>query len=445
MNSRLVRILLTVACLLGVSAGFAPSCSAQTPPQMLELSGPTMGTKFSIKIFDPPVLKEDAGFLVDQLLRKVNDQMSTYLKNSEISRFNRSDSADWFPVSEELATVVAFSQSIAEKTGGAFDVTVGPLVNAWNFGPDRSKRKVPDVGLLEKLRQSVGFRKLSVRMDPPALKKSVPELGIDLSAVAKGYAVDRVVELLNEQGAENVFVEIGGEVSVSGNKAGQWWKVGIQMPDAATDSVLIAHSLNVGGGNDRSMATSGDYRNYFEVDGKRYSHTIDPRNGMPIEHTVASVTVVSGSCMAADAWATALNVLGPEQALQMAKTEELDVLIVARDQAEASGFQLTGNGALTQYIASVDTLVDADAPEEQGNGRFTMFLVTAVAFAVLLFAMSVGVLFGQRSISGSCGGINGTKNEDGSVSCSLCSSPSDACRDLRKRMKKQSDNEMVDV
>lgn len=445
MNSRLVRNLLAVACLIGVSAGFAPSCPAQTPPQMLELSGPTMGTKFNIKVFDPPVLNEDAGFLVDQLLRKVNDQMSTYLKSSEISRFNRSDSTDWFPVSEELATVVAFSQSIAEKTGGAFDVTVGPLVNAWNFGPDRSKRKVPDVDLLEKLRQSVGFRKLSVRMDPPALKKSVPELGIDLSAVAKGYAVDRVVELLNEQGAENVFVEIGGEVSVSGNKAGQWWKVGIQMPDAATDSVLIAHSLNVGGGNDRSMATSGDYRNYFEVDGKRYSHTIDPRNGMPIEHAVASVTVVSGSCMAADAWATALNVLGPEQALQMAKTEELDVLIVARDQAEASGFQLTGNGALTQYIASADTLVDADAPEEQGNGRFTMFLVTAVAFAVLLFAMSVGVLFGQRSISGSCGGINGTKNEDGSVSCSLCSSPSDACRDLRKRMKKQSDNEMVDV
>ena len=445
MNSRLVRNLLAVACLIRVSAGFAPSCPAQTPPQMLELSGPTMGTKFNIKVFDPPVLNEDAGFLVDQLLRKVNDQMSTYLKSSEISRFNRSDSTDWFPVSEELATVVAFSQSIAGKTGGAFDVTVGPLVNAWNFGPDRSNRKVPDVDLLEKLRQSVGFRKLSVRMDPPALKKSVPELGIDLSAVAKGYAVDRVVELLNEQGAENVFVEIGGEVSVSGNKAGQWWKVGIQMPDAATDSVLIAHSLNVGGGNDRSMATSGDYRNYFEVDGKRYSHTIDPRNGMPIEHAVASVTVVSGSCMAADAWATALNVLGPEQALQMAKTEELDVLIVARDQAEASGFQLTGNGALTQYIASADTLVDADAPEEQGNGRFTMFLVTAVAFAVLLFAMSVGVLFGQRSISGSCGGINGTKNEDGSVSCSLCSSPSDACRDLRKRMKKQSDNEMVDV
>jgi len=284
-----------------------------------------------------------------------------------------------------------------------------------------------------------------VRLNPPALKKSVPALGIDLSAVAKGYAVDRVIELLNDQGAEDLFVEIGGEVSVSGSKAGQWWKVGIQMPDAATDSVLVAHSLNVGGGNDRSMATSGDYRNYFSVDGTRYSHTIDPRTGMPIEHSLASVTVVSEFCMAADAWATALNVLGPEEALRVAKSEGLDVLLVARDEAEASGYQLTANGALSQYISVGDSPADAVVPEEQGNGRFTMFLVTAVAFALLLFAMSVGVLFGQRSISGSCGGVNGTTNEDGSVSCSLCSSPSDACRDLRKRMKKNPDNETVDV
>ena len=445
MNSRLVRNLIAIASVMLASPCSTRTCLAQSPPQVLEVSGPTMGTSFNIKIFDPPEFKDDAAFLVDQLLRKVNDQMSTYLKNSEISRFNRSESTDWFPVSEELATVVAFSQVVAEKTDGAFDVTVGPLVNAWNFGPDRSKRIVPEAEVIASLQESVGFGKLSVRMNPPALRKSVAGLGIDLSAVAKGYAVDQVVELLNAQGAENVFVEIGGEVSVSGDKAGQWWKVGIQMPDAATDSVLIAHSLNVGGGNDRSMATSGDYRNYFEVDGTRYSHTIDPRTGMPIEHPLASVTVVSETCMAADAWATALNVLGPEQALQVAKAEGLDVLLVARDDAEASGYKLTGNGALTQYITTGDSPADGVVPDEQGNGRFTMFVVTAVAFALLLFAMSVGVLFGQRSISGSCGGVNGTKNDDGSVSCSLCSSPSDACRDLRKRMKKNPDNEMVDV
>ena len=420
---------------------------AQTPTQMLQLRGPTMGTTYSVKIFDPPDFKDEAAFLVDQLLRTVNDQMSTYLDNSEITRFNRSKSTDWFPVSEELATVVAFSQVVSEKTDGAFDVTVGPLVNAWNFGPDPSARTVPEGEVIAKLRESVGFRKLAVRVDPPALKKSVPELKIDLSAVAKGYAVDRVVALLNDQGARNVFAEIGGEVSVSGNKAGQWWKVGIQMPDTVSDSVLIAHSLNLGGGGDRSMATSGDYRNYFEVDGKRYSHTIDPRTGQPIEHPLASVTVVAETCMEADAWATALNVLGPEEALRLAKAEGLDVLLVARDQAEPSGYQLSGNGALTQYLNVGDNPdeVGGQAEEGGGNGRFTMFVVTAVAFAVLLFAMSVGVLFGQRSISGSCGGVNGTKNEDGSESCSLCSSPSDACRDLRRRMKKNPDNEMVDV
>ncbi len=445
MNSRRVGNLIAIACIMVAWPSLARCSLGQTLPQVLEVSGPTMGTSFNIKVFDPPEFEEDAAFLVDQLLRKVNDQMSTYLKNSEISRFNRSESTDWFPVSEELATVVAFSQVVAEKTDGAFDVTVGPLVNAWNFGPDRSKRAVPEAEVIASLQKSVGFRKLSVRLNPPALKKSVPALGIDLSAVAKGYAVDRVIELLNDQGAEDLFVEIGGEVSVSGSKAGQWWKVGIQMPDAATDSVLVAHSLNVGGGNDRSMATSGDYRNYFSVDGTRYSHTIDPRTGIPIEHSLASVTVVSEFCMAADAWATALNVLGPEEALRVAKSEGLDVLLVARDEAEASGYQLTANGALSQYISVGDSPADAVVPEEQGNGRFTMFLVTAVAFALLLFAMSVGVLFGQRSISGSCGGVNGTTNEDGSVSCSLCSSPSDACRDLRKRMKKNPDNETVDV
>ncbi len=442
MNFRHVGNLLLLVCLCICRVGVA-----QTPGQMLELRGPTMGTTYSVKIFDPPEAKEDLAFLVDQLLRNVNDQMSTYLENSEITRFNRSKSTDWFPVSEELASVVAFSQVISEKTEGAFDVTVGPLVNVWSFGPDPSTRTVPEGGVIAKLRESVGYRKLSVRVDPPALKKSVPELKIDLSAVAKGYAVDRMVALLNEQGASNVFAEIGGEVSVSGNKAGQWWKVGIQMPDAVSDSVLIAHSLNVGGSDDLAMATSGDYRNYFEVDGKRYSHTIDPRTGWPIEHPLASVTVVAKNCMAADAWATALNVLGPEESLRLAKVEGLDVLLVARDETEPSGYQLRGNGALKQYLTSDGNVDDAggQAAEAGGNGRFTMFLVTAVAFAVLLFAMSVGVLFGQRSISGSCGGVNGTKNEDGSESCSLCSSPSDACRDLRKRMKNNPDNEMVDV
>jgi len=402
-----------------------------------------MGTRFSVKVFDPPDLDEDLPLLVDLLLRRINDQMSTYLKGSEISRFNASDSTDWFPVSHELATVVAFSQEVSGKTEGAFDVTVGPLVNAWSFGPDPTQREVPDPETLKKLAESVGYEKLLVRTDPPALKKSVPGLRIDLSAVAKGYAVDRVVQLLNQQGAEDVFVEIGGEVSTSGNKAGQWWKVGIQMPDAASDSILMAHALNVGAGGDQSMATSGDYRNYFEVEGVRYSHTLDPRTGRPIDHPLASVTVVTGTCMAADAWATALNVLGPDRALETAARHGLDVLLVARDAQAPSGYTLTGTGALSIYENS-NSDAAVDRPDVNAKGRLPMFLVTAVAFATLLFAMSVGVLFGRRSLSGSCGGINGTQNEDGSVSCSLCSNPSDACRELRERMKSEPE-ESADV
>jgi len=436
MKSRLLQFLPVLFAVL--TCGWLP---AQSPKEMLDFSGPTMGTSYSVKVFDPPAFEDDVPFLVDLLLRTVNDQMSTYLKGSEISRFNASMSTDWFPVSSELAKVVTFSQEVSEQTGGAFDITVGPLVNAWNFGPDQTQQKVPDEQTLKVLGESVGYQKLSVRTDPPSLKKSVPGLRIDLSAVAKGYAVDRVVQLLNDQGAKNVFVEIGGEVSASGNKAGQWWKVGIQMPDAATDSILIAHSLNVGAGGDQSMATSGDYRNYFEVDGVRYSHTIDPRTGRPIDHPLASVTVVTGTCMAADAWATALNVLGPDQALKTARSEGLDSLLVARDAAAPSGYTLNGTGALLIY-AQPGT--EAAAAPADGNGRLTMFLVTAVAFATLLFAMSVGVLFGRRAISGSCGGINGTQNEDGSVSCSLCSNPSDACRELRERMKTQPD-ESVEV
>lgn len=438
MKSRLLNSLLVVVAML-----VCGPLSAQTPKQMLDFSGPTMGTRFSVKVFDPPDLDEDLPLLVDLLLRRINDQMSTYLKGSEISRFNASDSTDWFPVSRELATVVAFSQEVSGKTEGAFDVTVGPLVNAWSFGPDPTQREVPDPETLKKLAESVGYEKLSVRTDPPALKKSVPGLRIDLSAVAKGYAVDRVVQLLNQQGAEDVFVEIGGEVSTSGNKAGQWWKVGIQMPDAASDSILMAHALNVGAGGDQSMATSGDYRNYFEVEGVRYSHTLDPRTGRPIDHPLASVTVVTGTCMAADAWATALNVLGPDRALETAARHGLDVLLVARDAQAPSGYTLTGTGALSIYENS-NSDAAVDRPDVNAKGRLPMFLVTAVAFATLLFAMSVGVLFGRRSLSGSCGGINGTQNEDGSVSCSLCSNPSDACRELRERMKSEPE-ESADV
>lgn len=426
---------IAVACLLMIAA--APLHAGE---EMLELVGRTMGTTYSVKIFDPPAgkLKSTAEVQldVDALLRRVNDQMSTYLQSSEISRFNASDSTDWFQVSPETAFVVDFAQQVASKTGGAFDVTIAPLVNAWSFGSAPRTETIPPPELLDELKQTIGYDKLSVRTDPPALRKSVPELQVDLSAIAKGHAVDQVVTLLNEAGAENVFVEIGGEVRTSGDKAGQWWKVGIQLPDGALNQSMIAHSMNTGQGNDQAMATSGDYRNYFEVDGVQYSHTIDPRTAMPIDHGTASVSVVAGSCMEADAWATAINVLGPQAGMETARREGLSVLLVSRVE---KGFELMGSGVLEQYASRTAALepIPIVPQAAAGNHPLIVMMITFVAFALILFAMAVGVIFGRRAISGSCGGLSNTRNEDGSVSCSLCSNPEDACQELRQRMQNQ--------
>lgn len=183
------------------------------------------------------------------------------------------------------------------------------------------------------------------------------------------------------------------------------------------------------------MATSGDYRNFFEVDGVLYSHTIDPRTARPIEHSLASVSVLSDSCMQADAWATAINVLGPEQGIEIARTEGLDVLLANRDE---QGFNLVGNGALARYASSAmsEQVVGQEMTNSpRQNSPFVTVGLTVIAFALLLFAMAIGVIFGRRAIRGSCGGLANASGEDGS-SCSLCSNPSDACKELRERMQK---------
>lgn len=418
---------LVAACVL--LASFSVSAAGQEDQQgtILTLRGRTMGTTYMVKLFDPPPASDpqQISLAVDAELRRVNDQMSTYLKSSEISRFNASASTDWFPVSAETAEVVDFAQTVSKKTDGAFDVTVGPLVNAWSFGPEPRDRTVPEADELERLRGYVGYEKLSVRIEPPALRKSIPQLQVDLSAIAKGHGVDRVVELLNRRSVEDVFVEIGGEVRTTGDKDGEPWKVGIQRPGATRQTVMIAHPL-VG----RAMATSGDYRNYFEAGGKRYSHTLDPRTGRPIQHSLASVSVVSESCMSADAWATAINVLGMEPGLKLAARETLGAVLIGRT---SQGHVVRGVGSLAQYS---ETSSDDEASTMEN--LVPIAVLTLAAFGVMLAAMAVGVMFGRRAISGSCGGLAGRQNEDGSTSCSLCSNPSDGCKELQDQMHAES-------
>lgn len=298
-------------------------------PQQL-LQGSTMGTTYTIRYHT----KQDGEkhpnmqLLIDDELNRVNQQMSTYLKDSEISRFNESRSTDWFPVSADTANVVDLSLQISTISGGAFDVTVGPLVNLWGFGPDKTREAIPSSADIEATKAAVGFEKLSVQLSPPALKKSMPELQVDLSAIAKGHGVDRVAELFRKHGISDFFIEIGGEIYANGTRLdGQPWQVGIEAPFANTQSIQTVVGLT-----GAAMATSGDYRNFFEVNGQKFSHTIDPSSGFPVTHQLASASVVSENCALADAIATCMMVLGPENGLRLAESENWAVLLMQRDE-----------------------------------------------------------------------------------------------------------------
>lgn len=416
--------------------GLALPAIAQPSSPMVEARGQTMGTTYMVKIFDPPnELSDDWKLQIDAELRRVNDQMSTYLESSELSRFNRSELTEWFEVSPETAMVVAKSLEIFELTDGAFDVTIAPLVNAWSFGPGKRNRTPPDDSVVASLLEDVGSGGIQVQMDPPAIRKSSPRLTIDLSAIAKGHGVDRVVELLGKMGAENVFVEIGGEVRVTGDKSGQPWTVGIQMPDTIGEVVAVAYPIA-----DASIATSGDYRNYFEHQGVRYSHTINPRTGKPVSHSIASVSVVAPDCMTADAWATALSVLGPEDAPAIARKLGLDTLMMIRDDENRYSSIGTGKLAALAESTSLETAanVDGNAGQSILKAWLPILVICFVAFSAVLAAMAVGVMAGRRSISGSCGGLANKREPDGSISCALCSNPDNACKELKSRMQAKS-------
>ncbi len=328
---RLTLVVWLLVLLVGCAQG-----SGATQPNVVGFVGLTMGTTYSVKLARVPPGRQlkDIHRDVDRLLDRLNGLMSTYLADSEVSRFSQSRSTDWFPVSRETATVVAEAQRVSQLTGGAFDVTVAPLVNLWHFGPKEPKRKIPADEEIQAAKQRVGYQHLHVRLEPPALRKDLPELSLDLSAIAKGYAVDRVAEYLESLGAADYLVEIGGETRTKGRKAdGTPWRIGIEQPDPS--GMAIMKVLEPG---DRAVATSGDYRNYFEVDGRRYSHEIDPRTGRPVEWHLASVTVVADRCMTADALATALMVLGPVEGYNFSVRQKLAVLLVVRKQG--GGFEV---------------------------------------------------------------------------------------------------------
>jgi thiamine biosynthesis lipoprotein len=314
-----------------VLPGFSlAACGRGNPADRLtEFIGTTMGTTYSVKVTDLPhrVDREALHAEIRRILAMVNARMSTYQAESELSRFNASASTEWFTMSTATLEVLDEALRVSRLGGGAFDVTIGPLVNLWGFGPPARSALPPADGHIRDALEKVGFRHMAIRKSPPAVRKNRPGMYIDLSAIAKGYGLDKVAEHLEQRNIDHYLVEIGGELRGRGhNPRGEPWKVAIEKPVAGPRSIYRVVQLR-----DGALATSGDYRNYFEKDGRRYAHIIDPRTGQPIAHNLASVTLIGQSAMSADALATALMVLGPEAGLRLATRENLAAFFVVRN------------------------------------------------------------------------------------------------------------------
>ena len=311
-------------------------------PDKVTLQGQTMGTYWRVSYLAeggapaPAAVKTQ----LEDALVAVNVSMSTWDPQATISLFNNDESLEPFPIEPAFATVVAAAQAVSAASGGAFDVTVGPLIDLWGFGAGGERRAVPpSAEAIGEAQARVGFGKLVVRADPPSLQRTAPGVEVDLSALAKGYGVDVLAAVLGEAGLGNYLVDIGGEVRARGvNDRGVPWRIGVEVPDPSARG-LVQEALPL---KDLSLATSGDYRNFFEADGVRYSHTIDPRTGYPIPQRVASVTVAHPEALWADAWATAMNVLGPEAGLALAERQKLPVLFILYD---GEGFERRANAA----------------------------------------------------------------------------------------------------
>ena len=309
------------------------ACGRPEAPELyLEFTGETMGTGYTVRVSSPGALaldeagREELAHAIQAELDLVNEKMSTWRADSELSRFNQHDSTEPFPVSPETLLVFAAAQQVSEESGGAFDITVGPLVNAWGFGP-QAVTGPPSDEEVAALKARIGYEKVHVDEAAGTVSKDDPAIYCDLSGIAKGYGADRVADMLAERDYD-FMVEVGGEIRARGeNHRGEPWRIGIINPgEDGQPTRGIVPLRNTG------MATSGDYRNVrLDADGTPYSHTIDPRTGRPVEHGLASATIIHPSAMMADAYATVLMVLGPEDGYEWALEMDLPVHLIHHD------------------------------------------------------------------------------------------------------------------
>ncbi|WP_151671174.1 FAD:protein FMN transferase [Nitrincola schmidtii] len=314
--------------ILSVLLVFLVGCSDKTPVDPIKrIEGSIFGTFWMVSIADDINERElnalEAG--IKETLDRVDWQMSTWKPESELMQLNRHPVGEWFDISAELIKVLAISQEISVKSDGSFDITVGNLVNLWSFGPEQRPNSIPAKEELEARLALAGHQGLELNIEENQARRT-KDFFIDLSGVAKGYGVDEVGRYLQSQGLNNFLVNIGGDLLAIGQReTDQNWRIGIELPHSG---IQVAHHIIPV--ENMSVASSGDYRNYFEEDGRRFSHTIDPKTGWPINHRVASVTVLTPDNVDADAWATAFMVLGID-GLALAEELDLKVLMLEKD------------------------------------------------------------------------------------------------------------------
>ena len=330
--------------MLAMVAGCDKPPAAEHP--MLEIHGRTMGTFYGVKVVgDFPGGQQALQTQVDSLLKHYNDEISTYDPNSSLSKFNQQQTTAPFPVSQDMADIVISAVRVGQRTQGVLDVTVGPLVNLWGFGPDRRPVKIPTDAQITAARQRVGIQRLHVDVsaDHAELRKDIPNMYVDLSTVGEGFGADKIADFLESRGVHNYLVEIAGASRSRGvNAKGEPWKLAIQKPTDELDEVQAIVKPD-----GRAISTSGSYRNYYELNGQRYSHIIDPATGKPITHRLVSATVITPTALEADGLDTALMVMGPEKAMAFAKQQHLAVYLVIKTD---KGFKAEYSEAFKPYL-----------------------------------------------------------------------------------------------
>ncbi len=306
---------------------------------IIELTGSTMGTTYSIVAVDRSrsLKKSDVQSAVDRVLGQVNAQMSNWDAGSEISRFNSFESTEAVAVSPELANVMKAAQDVHAASGGQFDISLGPLIELWGFGAAGTAPNMPRQSDIDAALDRSGHI-AGMRIEGSTIRKSNPGAQVYLSAIGKGHGVDLVARELRSRGIEDYLVEIGGDlVSAGRNALGEPWRIGIERPDAYSGVQRIV------GLSDAGMATSGDYRNYFEKNGVRYSHILDAKTGRPVTHETTSATVLTENAMLADAWATAMLIVGRQRGMEIAEELDLAALFVERDVDGGTRYTVTAS------------------------------------------------------------------------------------------------------